>query len=56
LARAVSGRWPPIRIVTTPAILPSAPWICPKAAGFLPKPYSSMQVTGVLREVTAVRQ
>jgi hypothetical protein len=28
----------------------------PEGGRFPPKPYSSMQVTGVLRELTAVRQ
>src|ERR1700735_1727495 len=54
LARAVRGRWPPIKIVATSGKVSVGvrendvvEWV-----RFLPKPYSPMQVTGVLRELT----
>ena len=56
LARAVSGRWPPIKIVATSGHIAVRATDLPEGGRFLPKPYSSMQVAGVLREVTAVRQ
>jgi CheY-like chemotaxis protein len=53
LARAVRGRWPPIKIVATSG----HPYVdetdLPEGGRFLAKPYNSVQVTGVLRELTA---
>ena len=51
LARAVRGRWPPIKIVATSGHLDVREIDLPKGGRFLPKPYSPLQVTGVLREV-----
>src|SRR6202049_1114159 len=51
LARAVRGRWPPIKIVATSA-LDVRETELPEGGRFLPKPYSPFQVTGVLRELT----
>jgi CheY-like chemotaxis protein len=54
LARAVRGRWPPIKIVATSGhvgVVVEAD--LPEGGRFLPKPYSPIQVTGVLRELTA---
>ena len=55
LARAVRGRWPPIKIVATSGHLDVGETELPEGGRFLPKPYSPMQVTGVLREVMAGR-
>ena len=50
-ARAVRGRWPPIKIVATSGHVGVQETDLPDGGRFLPKPYSPMQVTGVLREV-----
>jgi CheY-like chemotaxis protein len=52
LARAVRGRWPPIKIIATSGRLHVAEADLPEGGRFLPKPYSPAQVTGVLRELT----
>src|SRR6266404_7474922 len=52
LARAVRGRWPPIKIVTTSGHVDVAETDLPDGGRFLPKPYSPTQVTGLLRELT----
>ena len=54
LARAVSGRWPPIKIVATSGHVHVGEADLPEGGRFLPKPYNPMQVTGVLREVTGI--
>src|SRR6266436_8242263 len=51
LARAVRGRWPPIKIVATSGRVAIAETDLPEGGRFLPKPYNPMQVTGVLREL-----
>src|ERR1700680_2306431 len=51
LARAVRGRWPPIKIVATSALAVRETEL-PEGGRFLPKPYSPFHVTGVLRELT----
>ena len=51
LARAVRGRWPPIKIIATSGHLHVAETDLPEGGRFLPKPYSPRQVTGVLREL-----
>jgi CheY-like chemotaxis protein len=53
LARAVRGRWPPIKIVATSGHVGIAETDLPEGGKFLPKPYSPMEVAGVLRELTA---
>lgn len=53
LARAVRGRWPPIKIVATSGRLNVGETDLPEGGRFLPKPYSALEVTGVLRELTA---
>jgi CheY-like chemotaxis protein len=53
LARAVRGRWPPIKIVATSGHLDVGETDLPEGGRFLPKPYSPGQVSGVLRELTA---
>jgi CheY-like chemotaxis protein len=52
LARAVRGRWPPIKIVATSGHVHVSEADLPAGGRFLPKPYSPVQVTGVLRELT----
>jgi len=53
LARAVRGRWPPIKIVATSGHADVGEPDLPDGGRFLPKPYSTLQVIGVLRELTA---
>jgi CheY-like chemotaxis protein len=53
LARAVRGRWPPIKIVTTSGHRIVEETDLPEGGRFLPKPYSPHQISGVLRELTA---
>jgi CheY-like chemotaxis protein len=52
LARAVRGRWPPIKIIATSGRLHVDEVDLPEGGRFLPKPYSHAQVTRVLRELT----
>ncbi len=51
LARAVRGRWPPIKIVATSGRYNVREMDLPEGGRFLPKPYNSTQVTGVLWEL-----
>jgi CheY-like chemotaxis protein len=51
LARAVRGRWPPIKIVTTSGHSNVREADLPDGGRFLRKPYNPMQVAGVLREL-----
>ena len=51
LARAVRGRWPPIKIVATSGHVGVREPDLPEGGRFLPKPYSQLQVTSVLREL-----
>ncbi len=52
LARAVRGRWPPIKIVATSGRVGVSQDDLPEGGRFVPKPYSPNQITGVLRELT----
>jgi CheY-like chemotaxis protein len=52
LVRAIRGRWPPIKIVATSGRANVAETDLPEGGRFLPKPYSPLQVTVVLRELT----
>ena len=52
-ARAVRGRWPPIKIVATSGHLHVGKADLPEGGRFLPKPYSPTEVNGVLRELIA---
>jgi CheY-like chemotaxis protein len=52
LARAVRGRWPPIKIIATSGHVGVGEHDLPEGGRFLLKPYSPRQVTGVLRELT----
>jgi CheY-like chemotaxis protein len=51
LARAVRGRWPPIKIVATSGHVGIGDTDLPEGGRFLPKPYSPVQVAGLLREL-----
>lgn len=51
LARAVRGRWPPIKIIATSGHVDVAETDLPDGGRFLPKPYNSHQIAGVLREL-----
>ena len=46
LARAVSGRWPPIKIVATSGLVDVGEKDLPEGGRFLPKPYHAKQVAG----------
>lgn len=52
LARAVRGRWPPIKIIATSGHVHVDESDLPEGGRFLPKPYSPGQVMGVLHELT----
>jgi CheY-like chemotaxis protein len=52
LARAVRGRWPPIKIVATSGLVDVAETDLPEGGRFLAKPYSPQQLAGLLRELT----
>jgi CheY-like chemotaxis protein len=53
LAHAVRGRWPPIKIIATSGHFQLRDGDLPDKGRFLPKPYSSDQVTTTIREVMA---
>jgi CheY-like chemotaxis protein len=53
LARAVRGRWPPIKIVATSGRVGLGAMDLPEGGRFLLKPYSPTQIAGVLRELTS---
>ena len=53
LARAVRGRWPPIKIVATSGHAHVTQLDLPEGGRFIAKPYSPNEITGVLRELTA---
>ncbi len=53
LVHMARDRWPPIKIVVTSALPPSKDVDLPTGGRFLPKPYSTQDVTGVVRAVLA---
>jgi DNA-binding LytR/AlgR family response regulator len=53
LARAVRGRWPPIKIITTSGRCVVHDGDLPSGGLFLAKPYSSAQISSALRDLTA---
>ena len=53
LAQAVRGRWPPIKIIATSGHFKLKAGDLPNDGRFLPKPYSSKQVSDILRDVMA---
>ena len=54
LARAVRGRWPPIKIVATSGLVDVGEKDLPEGGRFLPKPYHARQLAAVLRELTGL--
>jgi hypothetical protein len=52
LARAVRGRWPPIKIVATSSLVDVGEKDLSKGGRFLPKPYNRNVLASVLRELT----
>jgi CheY-like chemotaxis protein len=53
LARAVRGRWPPIKIVATSGLVDVGEKDLPEGARFLARPYQPKELTDVLRELKA---
>jgi CheY-like chemotaxis protein len=53
LAAAIRKRWPPIKIVATSGIVDVRKLDLPEGGRFLSKPYSSAEIVGALRELTA---
>jgi CheY-like chemotaxis protein len=53
LARAVRGRWPPIKILATSGRVGVTQGDLPEGGRFVSKPYSPNQIAGVLRELIA---
>jgi CheY-like chemotaxis protein len=53
LACAVRKRWPPIKIVATSGHAHVRETDLPEGGRFLRKPYSPMQITGLLRDLIA---
>ena len=53
LARAVRGRWPPIKIVATSGLVDVGEKDLPDGGRFLPKPYLPKQLADVLRQLMA---
>ena len=56
LARAVRGRWPPIKIVATSGLVDVGEKDLPEGGRFLAKPYSPERTRRVLRELIGARQ
>jgi CheY-like chemotaxis protein len=52
LAAAIRGCWPPIKIVATSGVVDVRGVDLPQGGRFLPKPYSSAEIVGTLRELT----
>ena len=52
LARAVRGRWPPIKIVATSGRVEVSEGDLPSGSRFLPKPYSAREIVATLRDLT----
>jgi CheY-like chemotaxis protein len=52
LARAVRGRWPPIKIIATSGHARVSETDLPEGGRFLPKPYSPVDVADVLQALT----
>lgn len=53
LVATIRARWPPIKIVATSGIVDVRKVDLPEGGRFLPKPYSSAEIVGILRELTA---
>jgi two-component system, response regulator PdtaR len=55
LARAVRGRWPPIKIIATSGHVQFPESDLPDGGRFLPKPYSYAEITDTLSVLLAAR-
>lgn len=55
LARAIRGRWPPIKIVATSGLVDVGEKDLPEGGRFLAKPYSPDAIAGLLRDLTGIR-
>ena len=53
LARAIRGRWPPIKIVATSGLVDVGEKDLPEGGRFLRNPYGPSELACVLRELTA---
>ncbi|WP_022721367.1 response regulator [Rhodopseudomonas sp. B29] len=53
LARAIRGRWPPIRVVATSGRIQLNDNELPSGGRFVPKPYTPSQISSVLAELVA---
>jgi two-component system, response regulator PdtaR len=51
LAHAVTGRWPPIRVIATSGRFSVRDGDLPSGGRFLPKPYNAAQILGALRDM-----
>jgi CheY-like chemotaxis protein len=54
LARAIRGRWPPIKIVATSGLVDVGEKDLPEGGRFLAKPYRPEAIAVLLRELTAI--
>jgi CheY-like chemotaxis protein len=53
LARAVRGRWPPIKIIVTSGLSGSERKLLPEDSQFIPKPYNAGQISDALHSLAA---
>ena len=53
LARAVRGRWPPIKIIVTSGFSGSERKLLPEGSQFIPKPYNPSQISDALHRFAA---
>jgi CheY-like chemotaxis protein len=53
LARAVRGRWPPIKIIVTSGFSGSERKLLPEGSQFIPKPYKANQISDALHSLVA---
>jgi CheY-like chemotaxis protein len=53
LARAVRGRWPPIKIIVTSGFSGSERKLLPEGSQFIPKPYNPSQISDALHRLAA---
>ena len=53
LAHAIRGRWPPIKIISTSGHFRVRDGVLPEGGQFLPKPYSSGQITDLISELAS---
>lgn len=56
LARAISGRWPPIKIIATSGLVDVGEKDLPKGGRFLAKPYSPDELTDALHQLMEAGQ